>query len=187
MKKISDVCNVKSGFSFPEKFQQTYKNELIPFFKVQDLNNYNFSIKSKFGISNKDVLMNKYKLFKKESICFAKVGEACKLNRKIKIKEKEYLVDNNLSLLFLSEEKNSINFLFFLCLKINFNKFINNGSLPSISLSNLLNFHIYIPSLPEQEKIAHFFWVIDKQVENFTFFKEQIKKMKKFYINNMFI
>ena len=61
------------------------------------------------------------------------------------------------------------------------------SGLPNIQKGILCKFLIEYPSIQEQTKIAKFFTLLDKQIENNKNKKEKIINKKTYYLNNMFI
>ena len=62
-----------------------------------------------------------------------------------------------------------------------------NTTLPIINKTDFSKFHISIPSLPEQQKIANFLSSIDAKIENTKDELEKIQLFKKGLLQKMFV
>ena len=181
---INDVSEIKNGVGFPIIFQEKSDSK-ISFYKVSDLNQSSREINSLFSIDYKNIERLNSKHFFKPSICFAKIGEACKLNRKKVIKSNFYFIDNNMSSLIPFDNIEFYYFYYFLC-KLNFNSFIKTSNLPSIDIDMLKNHKIFYPDIKEQIKISEFFSLLDKHIELWERKLQLYLLKKKHYLNSMF-
>ncbi|MCP1160412.1 restriction endonuclease subunit S [Bacillus infantis] len=153
--RLGSVVNFFSGSAFPNQFQG-YTNFNIPFYKVGSLKD----IDSDYYIFNEDNTISeemriqlKAKLVPKDTILFAKIGEAIRLNRRSLV-SKPACIDNNL-MGFRGKEKVIENkFLLFWSLKESFYKYSQASAVPSIRKSTLENISIPLPPLTEQKRIA---------------------------------
>ena len=182
---INDVSEIKNGVGFPIIFQEKSDSK-ISFYKVSDLNQSSREINSLFSIDYKNIERLNSKPFFKPSICFAKIGEACKLNRKKVISSNFYFIDNNMSSLIPFDTIEFYYFYYFLC-KLNFNSFIKTSNLPSIDIDMLKNHKIFYPDIKEQIKISKFFLLLDNNIKLSQENIDNLKIKKLFYINKMFI
>ena len=139
-----------------------------------------------FSIDYKNIERLNSKPFFKPSICFAKIGEACKLNRKKVIKSNFYFIDNNMSSLIPFDNIEFYYFYYFLC-KLNFNSFIKTSNLPSIDIDMLKNHKIFYPDIKEQIKISKFFSLLDKHIELWERKLQLYLLKKKYYLNKLYI
>ena len=178
---INDVSEIKNGVGFPIIFQEKNDSK-ISFYKVSDLNQSSREINSLFSIDYKNIERLNSKPFFKPSICFAKIGEACKLNRKKVISSNFYFIDNNMSSLIPFDNIEFYYFYYFLC-KLNFNSFIKTSNLPSIDIDILKKHKIFYPDIKEQIKISKFFSLLDKHIELWER-KLQFTKLKKSWFIN---
>ena len=98
IQKLGDVCDFYTGNGFPIKYQGKSIGEL-PFYKVGDIAN-NVSEGNVFlefcgnYISRNEAKELKVQIVPKNTIVFAKIGEAVKLNRRA-ITSRDCLIDNN--------------------------------------------------------------------------------------------
>lgn len=67
------------------------------------------------------------------------------------------------------------------------NSFLAGGTRQRISKNSLANLYVTIPSLPEQEKIADFFSALDAKIDAMEKQLEDLKEMKKGFLQQMFI
>ena len=83
-----------------------------------------------------------------------------------------------------------IKFIYFLLLKnkskINKLFFKGGAGLKNISKKDFFKFQIFFPSLPEQQKIANFFTLLDKRIELMEKKLQLYQLMKKYYLNLFF-
>lgn len=141
-KRIKSIFIAKGGTGFPVDEQG--KKGTIPFFKVSDTNNEGNEIY--LNNSNNYVDENTFKngIIKEPSIVVPKVGEVLKLNKR-RISNPPFLIDNNLMALSLKNKFHNIKFFYYVMLVIDFNKYVNKGSVPSITFGLFSNETIFIP------------------------------------------
>lgn len=162
-RKLGEVGKAQSGIGFPDMEQGNSQG--IPFFKVSDMNIYgneNKMIYANNYVSSEQIQQNKWKPICERSIIFAKVGAAIMLNRK-RLVTFPFLIDNNM----MAYKFNNSLFVDFI--KTNFENIdltslIQIGALPSYNKDDIENISIYIPNLPEQQKIGAFFKSLDKLI-----------------------
>lgn len=183
---LGSVVKAKGGAGFPLRLQNEETNE-VPFFKVSDLNKFEnrmyLSLADKF-ISFETAKKEKYHYFNEKGVVLAKVGAALMLERK-RIAIPPFLIDNNLMALFPNELIN-INFLYFLCLHINFSSLSQVGAIPSISANKVERLNIELPSMEEQERISSFFVKLDERISLCRDKLETFKVLKKGLMQQMF-
>lgn len=183
---LGSVVKAKGGARFPLRLQNEETNE-VPFFKVSDLNKFEnrmyLSLADKF-ISFETAKKEKYHYFNEKGVVLAKVGAALMLERK-RIAIPPFLIDNNLMALFPNELIN-INFLYFLCLHINFSSLSQVGAIPSISANKVERLNIELPSMEEQERISSFFVKLDERISLCRDKLETFKVLKKGLMQQMF-
>ena len=96
--RLGEISKLSGGSGFPEKYQG-FLDKNIPFYKVGSLKNIddNFYIENSENYIDDDILTEiKAKLFPANTIIFAKIGEAIRLNRRAILKENS-CIDNNLN------------------------------------------------------------------------------------------
>lgn len=153
--KLGKATTLTSGSGFPKQFQGE-KNQDIPFYKVGSLKD----IDTNYYINNEDNTVSeetriqiKAKLIPKDTIIFAKIGEAIKLNRR-SILYKPSCIDNNLmgikGVNALVENK----YLLYWTLKEEFYKYTQATAIPSIRKSTMEEIPFPLPPFNEQKRIA---------------------------------
>ena len=179
---LDDVCTFFQGYGFPKDLQGQTTGE-YPFYKVGDIsrnvkegNNY---LEFCDNYIDKNILKKlKAKVSPKNTIVFAKIGEALKLNRRALIKQPG-IVDNNA--IGLKADGNICYdfFLFYFlnCLKLE--KYSRATTVPSVRKTDIETVEIPIPPLPEQHrivaKIEELFSELDKGVESLKTAQQQLK------------
>lgn len=78
-------------------------------------------------------------------------------------------------------------FIYFLFQQVNWKKYNEASGVPSLSKSTLEKIKFWIPSLPEQQKIANFLSAIDKKIEKTAKQIEDMKVFKKGLLQKMFV
>lgn len=153
--RLGSAVNFFSGSAFPNQFQG-HTNFNIPFYKVGSLKD----IDSDYYIFNEDNTISeemrvqlKAKLVPKDTILFAKIGEAIRLNRRSLV-SKPACIDNNLMGFRGKENVLENKFLLYWSLKEGFYKYSQASAVPSIRKSTLENITIPLPPLSEQKRIA---------------------------------
>jgi type I restriction enzyme S subunit len=153
--RLGSVVNFFMGSAFPNHFQgHTHFN--IPFYKVgslKDVDSDYYILNEDNTISEEMRIQLKAKLVPKDTILFAKIGEAIRLNRR-SIVSTPACIDNNL-MGFRGKEKVLENkFLLFWSLKEGFYKYSQASAVPSIRKSTMENITIPLPPLSEQKRIV---------------------------------
>lgn len=153
--KWGNVGRFIAGNGFKEKFQG-FTNYNIPFYKVGSLK---FSDSTGFlfdktNTINDEILQElKATLIPENSIIFAKIGEAIRLNRR-SINSVKCCIDNNL-MAFLSEYCN-YKYVFFWSKSIDLYKYTNATTVPAIRKSDLEEIPFPLPpTLAEQQRIVN--------------------------------
>lgn len=82
---------------------------------------------------------------------------------------------------------NNLQFLYALISNVRFVKYITGSTIPHIYFRDYSNEKIYIPSLPEQRKIADFLSAIDRSIEHVSAQIESSKTFKKGLLQKMFV
>jgi type I restriction enzyme S subunit len=166
-KRLGEIGELlKSGNSFNPEFQGN-TTDTIPFIKVSDFNHIENNIyifKYNNTVSQQLATKNSYYIFPRNTIIFAKVGEALRLNRK-KLLNIPTIIDNNLMGLYFNEDKNNIFFIYYSFLLINIEEYSNGGTLPSINNKSVYEIPIPIPHIEEQNKIGKFLKSVDDKIE----------------------
>lgn len=183
-KKLGEMGFFTSGTGFSEKEQGGVSG--IPFYKVSDMNmpeNIQIMQKANNYVSDKQIIDNRYKVIKKPSIIFAKVGAAIFLERKRVANN--FLIDNNM---MSFTPAGNIMFFFQLFQTIHLSKFAQVGALPSYNASDVSSIRIIIPtSEDEQRQIADFLSAIDNKISLLSKQIESTEQYKKGLLQQMFV
>lgn len=179
---LGDVCTFYQGYGFPKRLQGQYDGE-YPFYKVGDISK-NVQAGNTYlefcenHISQSILKELRAKASPKNTIVFAKIGEALKLNRRALIRFPG-IVDNNAIGLKADDRVCADFFLFhFLnCLKLE--NYSRATTVPSVRKSDIEAIEIPLPPLPEQHrivaKIEELFSRLDKGIENLKTAQQQLK------------
>jgi type I restriction enzyme S subunit len=101
-----------------------------------------------------------------------------------------YLCEANTSVLgtldILKPIETNLEFLFYLLQQINFSKHITGSTIPHIYYSNYKVEKVFVPSIPEQTKIANFLSAIDDKINLCTSQIEKAEQWKKGLMQRMF-
>ena len=166
--RLGEISKLSGGSGFPEKYQG-FLDKNIPFYKVGSLKNIddNFYIENSENYIDENILDEiKAKLFSKNTIIFAKIGEAIKLNRRAILKENS-CIDNNLMAL-VSNSSCYFRYVYFWLKKEDLYKYSQATTVPSIRQSTLEELKFPLPPLNEQKRI----------VEKLDFLFDKTKKAK---------
>ena len=166
--RLGEISKLSGGSGFPEKYQG-FLDKNIPFYKVGSLKNIddNFYIKNSENYIDEDILDKiKAKLFPENTIIFAKIGEAIRLNRRDILKENS-CIDNNLIAL-VSNSSCYFRYIYFWLKKEDLYKYAQATTVPSIRQSTLEELEFPLPPLNEQKRI----------VEKLDFLFEKTKRAK---------
>lgn len=164
---------VGNGF---KKEYQGFTGYEIPFYKVGSLkyaDNFGYLYDESNTITEEIRRKLKAILIPRNSILFAKIGEAIRLNRRC-LNKKECCIDNN-TMAFLT---NSCNFkyVYYWTLGQEFYDLTNATTVPAIRKSDLELIKIPLPPLAEQqrivERIENLFFKLDEVEERITEVKE---------------
>ena len=170
--RLGEISKLSGGSAFPEKYQG-FLDKNIPFYKVGSLKNIddNFYIENSENYIDDDILTEiKAKLFPANTIIFAKIGEAIRLNRRAILKENS-CIDNNLMAL-VSNSSCYFRYVYFWLKKEDLYKYAQATTVPSIRQSTLEELEFPLPPLEEQEEIVR---VLDEVLENENKVKELLE------------
>ncbi|EFE87381.1 type I restriction modification DNA specificity domain protein [Fusobacterium periodonticum ATCC 33693] len=171
--RLGEISKLSGGSGFPEKYQG-FLDKNIPFYKVGSLKNIddNFYIENSENYIDDDILTEiKAKLFPANTIIFAKIGEAIRLNRRAILKENS-CIDNNLMAL-VSNSSCYFRYVYFWLKKEDLYKYAQATTVPSIRQSTLEELEFPLPPLEEQEEIVR---ALDEVLENENKVKELLEK-----------
>lgn len=178
---LNMICDIYPGIGFPKEKQGKQEGE-YPFYKVGDISK-NVQSGNRFlrycdnYIDKGDIANIKNKILPPNSITFAKIGEALKLNRRC-ITTKYSLIDNNAIGIKAREYLTDL-YLYFYFLTIRLEEYSRATTVPSVRKSDIENIKIPLPPLPEQRaivsKIESLFSDLDKGIEDLNKAKDQLK------------
>ena len=156
IRNLGEVCTFYSGTGFPVEYQGKTTGEL-PFFKVGDISNnvsagYNRLIICGNYISQQDAAMIRGTVLPKDTVVFAKIGEALKLNRRA-ITNCPCLIDNNVMGIAPKQEYLRVGYFFYYMQHLKMQDYAESTTVPSVRKSKLEQINIYILPIEEQKKI----------------------------------
>ena len=155
-KKLKDVCDFYSGTGFPTQYQGEIEGD-YPFYKVGDIANNATTGKIYLELCNNYISKDIAKTIKgcilpKDTVVFAKIGEALKLNRRA-ITSCECLIDNNAMGIAPKINQLRIQYFFFFMKNLKMQSLAESTTVPSVRKTKLENYEIEVPSMEAQEEI----------------------------------
>ena len=181
-KKLKDVCDFYSGTGFPTQYQGELEGD-YPFYKVGDISNNATAGKVYLELCNNYISKDTAKAIKgcilpKDTVVFAKIGEALKLNRRA-ITNCDCLIDNNAIGIAPKTKQLRIQYFFFFMKNLKMQSLAESTAVPSVRKTKLENYEIEIPSIEEQEEIEKrlnlILDIIEKRKKELHRFDELIK------------
>lgn len=181
-KKLKDVCMFYSGTGFPIQYQGQTKGE-YPFYKVGDIANNAIAGKSYLELCNNYISSDVAKMIKgcilpKDTVVFAKIGEALKLNRRA-ITSCDCLIDNNAMGIAPKLDSLRIQYFYFCMKNLKMQTLAESTTVPSVRKTVLEKYEIEVPSLVEQEEIEKKLTltqkIIEKRRQELSYLDEIIK------------
>ena len=152
---LGALCNIKSGFAFPLKYQG-HKDMPIPFFKVSDMNNISnkYEMQVSENYVNESILKSiKGQVFPVGSLVFPKIGATIHTDKK-RLLAIESIVDNNIMVLIPNKELLNPYFLFYFFNTFKLADIINTGAVPTISAETVRSIQIPELDIEEQKNIV---------------------------------
>ncbi|MGL5902072.1 MAG: restriction endonuclease subunit S [Cetobacterium sp.] len=192
-KKLGDVCNYIKGFAFKSK---DYRNEGIRIVRVSDLGEDRIKENNEqiYICKNKKEKFIKYNI-EKGNIIITTVGshpdlKESAVGRAILIKNEDSGFLNQ-NMLKLENGYNNNEFIYGYLRNTKYTSYIKdikrgNANQANITVSDLLEYKIFLSSLPEQEKIASFLSEVDTKIEKLEKKKELLSKYKKGMMQKLF-
>ena len=155
-KKLKDVCDFYSGTGFPTQYQGEIEGD-YPFYKVGDIANNATTGKVYLELCNNYISKDIAKTIKgcilpKDTVVFATIGEALKLNRRA-ITSCECLIDNNAMGIAPKINQLRIQYFFFFMKNLKMQSLAESTTVPSVRKTKLENYEIEVPSMEAQEEI----------------------------------
>lgn len=184
---LGSLCDIKSGFAFPLKYQG-HKDLHIPFFKVSDMNHP--KNKHEMQVSENYVDDNILKAIKGQtypagSLIFPKIGATIYTDKK-RLLFSDSVVDNNIMVLLPNQKQLNPHYLYYFFNTFKLADIINTGAVPTISAETVR--HIQIPNLEieQQEKTVNEIDAIIKTMKQQELLVEQSQQIKQELINKIF-
>ena len=163
--KLKHVCDFYSGTGFPNEYQGEKEGE-YPFYKVSDISNNVIHGNKHLRycenyITEETCTIIKGKRIPPDTIVFAKIGEALKLNRRA-ITDRVCLIDNNV--MGIRPKPESLNTDYFFCFMQGIDMAMYSGAttMPSVRKTVLEEVEICIPPIDVQRQFADFVQQSDK-------------------------
>ena len=181
-KKLKDVCMFYSGTGFPIQYQGQTKGE-YPFYKVGDIANNAIAGTIYLELCNNYISSDVAKMIKgcilpKDTVVFAKIGEALKLNRRA-ITSCDCLIDNNAMGIAPKLDSLRIQYFYFCMKNLKMQTLAESTTVPSVRKTVLEKYEIEVPSLVEQEEIEKKLTltqkIIEKRRQELSYLDEIIK------------
>ena len=155
---IKDTCEFYNGTGFPMVYQGKTAGK-YPFYKVGDISKNvqlgNCYLKECDNYID-DEILNQLRgvLVPANSIAFAKIGEALKLNRRT-ITSTPCLVDNNVIAIHPNEEILDVEYFYYFMKTVNMADYSSSTTVPSVKKSSLEKIGVPTPELNEQKRISN--------------------------------
>ena len=164
VKKLGEVCRFYTGTGFPNIYQGKTDGD-FPFYKVGDISNNTEKGLKKLehcnNYINKDIVYKiRGTIVPPDTVVFAKIGEALKLNRR-GLTIRDCLVDNNVIGIKPKEELN-INYFFQFMQDLDMEEYSASTTVPSIRKTTLEKIPILVPNFDIQNKYNTFIEQLDK-------------------------
>jgi len=152
-----DVSDVLSGYGFPKRLQGR-KNGEVPFFKVGDisravLSHEDFLKQAQHYITEDEMIDIGARTLPENSIVFAKIGEAVKLDRRAILAQKS-IVDNNVMGLVPSTSVVLPMYLLWFMRTVSLAGMSQATTVPSVRKGDIQQIRVPIASLQEQHRIV---------------------------------
>lgn len=184
---LRDIAIVSQGFTFSRLYQGK-KNLKWNYFKVADIGiNPNSKYLTNAINTISDITMEEIGAlpFPKGSIVFPRVGAALFNNNK-KILAQDGVVDDNVLVLTVTDtSKCWYEFLYYYLQGIPLAKWCNSGLVPVINTKTVLSQMVFLPPLPEQQKIAAILSTQDKVIELKEKLLVQKQQQKKYLMQQL--
>lgn len=180
--ELNEICDIYTGTGFPKKYQGEKKGK-YPFYKVGDISK---NVKKGFKVLKlcdnyiEDDIVEKIKgkVLPKDSVVFAKIGEALKLNRRA-LTTSFCLIDNNVTGVKFKDDGMSPLFLYYIFLLVRLEDYSRATTVPSVRKTDIEKIKLPLVPVPEQRaivaKIEELFSELDSGIESLKKAKEQLE------------
>ena len=175
-RKLGEYVSITSGEA-PSKFEEG--TEL--YVKVDDLN---YNDKYVVDTQNKVTDHSTAKRVTKGSVVFPKRGAAIMTN-KVRIMGIDGYMDTNM--MALTSEKLDSEFLYNVISKEGLYKIADTSTIPQINNKHIEPYEVSTPSLDEQRRIGAYFRNLDHLITLHQRKAENLKNLKKYMLQNMFV
>ena len=177
MARLGDVCKIYTGTGFPNQYQGETSGD-YPFYKVGDISRNvskgNVYLQECDNYISADTAKKiKGTIVPIDTVVFAKIGEAVKLNRRA-ITSQNCLVDNNAMGICPDQQKLNLSYFFHYMCSIKLEAYAEATTVPSVKKSVIENIDIPLPTYAEQVAISE---VIDKVSSLISLRKQQLAKL----------
>lgn len=181
-KKLGEVAEIKTGNTPPTKDIDNYGEEYL-FVSPGDLGRKKYINATEKMLSNKGYSISRK--FDKSSILFTCIGSTI---GKLGIAGKDLTSNQQINAILPNNNYNS-EYLYYSLdfLSSRIKLLASNQAVPIINKSEFEKIKIYLPSLPEQEKIAYFLSALDRSIELEEERLEVYEKLKKGLMQRMFV
>lgn len=184
---LGDLGVPVSGVGFPHSEQGGEAG--VPFFKVSDMGRSANERELLFAanyVSAEQIRKRGWQVVNGPAVVFAKVGAAVLLDRKRLVRE-QFLADNNMMALVLSQTALTPDFALSLFGTIRLSSLVQVGALPSINGSQVKAMQVSIPaSLEEQHSIGELFADLDALIEQHRAKHANLQQTKTALMQRMF-
>ena len=154
---LGDVCEIISGFGFPESLQGRTEGD-VPFYKVGDISNAwkrgsVYLTQANHYISRQQATSITPRLLPAATTVFAKIGAAIALNRRALLSTPA-LVDNNVMGLHPIDAILNATYLFYFACTLRLDEISQATTVPSIRKSDVIRIELPLAPLREQTRIV---------------------------------
>jgi len=175
--RLGDVCDIYTGTGFPVQYQGE-KTGVFPFYKVGDISRNvsggNVFLGNCDNFISEDVAkILKGTIIPKDTVVFAKIGEAVKLNRRA-VTVQDCLVDNNAMGVCPNQARVFLSYFYHYMCHLRLETYAESTTVPSVKKSVIEKIKIPLPPLDIQRQIAD---TLDKVTELITLRKTQLEKL----------
>ena len=177
MARLGDICTIYTGTGFPNQYQGETSGD-YPFYKVGDISK-NVTKGNKYlqecdnYVSADIVKKIKGTIVPIDTVVFAKIGEAVKLNKRA-ITSKNCLVDNNAMGVCPDQKRLNLSYFFHYMCNIQLETYAEATTVPSVKKSIIENLDIPLPTYEEQTKKS---LILDKVCDLISLRKQQLSKL----------
>lgn len=157
MMTLGETCKFFSGTGFPNKYQGN-THGTYPFYKVGDISRNvqegNVRLKTADNYIEPDVVRAiKGTIIPEDTVVFAKIGEALRLNRQA-VTTKDCLIDNNAMGIQPITSVMCLEYFLQFMIGLDLNEYSTATALPSVRKSTLEAVRIIVPDMASQERFS---------------------------------